>query len=199
MLIAVFVIGSASAVGWLRLRVDSSLEPLLPQNSAARQAVLFLRDSSFSDKIVIWFRLRPGGCPPSYSRPPIRPRSGSIPISSAASSTRPKPPTPWTRASLPSTWPANCSAKTTCAISNPPPPPMPCAAPARMLYATGQAPRLDHAEDHAPRSPGNQHADSRPPHGPDAGNRLSHGIQQRSYASSRRPAIDAPGRDVPAK
>ena len=49
-----------SCAGWLRLRVDSSLEPLLPENSQARQTILFLRDSSFADKAVLWLRLRDG-------------------------------------------------------------------------------------------------------------------------------------------
>jgi predicted exporter len=52
-----------SAAGWLRLRVDNSLEPLLPENSDARQTILFLRDSSFADKAVLWFRLRDPGAP----------------------------------------------------------------------------------------------------------------------------------------
>jgi uncharacterized protein len=47
-----------SCAGWLRLKMDSSLEPLLPENSRARQTILFLRDSSFADKAVLWFRLR---------------------------------------------------------------------------------------------------------------------------------------------
>ena len=47
-----------SCAGWFRLKMDSSLEPLLPENSAARQTILFLRDSSFADKAVLWFRLR---------------------------------------------------------------------------------------------------------------------------------------------
>ncbi|HWE04096.1 MAG TPA: MMPL family transporter [Tepidisphaeraceae bacterium] len=50
-----------SVGGWFRLRIDSSLEPLLPENSDARQTVLFLRDSSFASKIVLWFRLRGDG------------------------------------------------------------------------------------------------------------------------------------------
>jgi len=49
-----------SCAGWLRLRVDSSLEPLLPENSQARQTILFLRDSSFADKAVLWLRLKDG-------------------------------------------------------------------------------------------------------------------------------------------
>jgi len=49
-----------SCAGWFRLKFDSSLEPLLPENSAARQTILFLRDSSFADKAVLWFRLREG-------------------------------------------------------------------------------------------------------------------------------------------
>jgi uncharacterized protein len=49
-----------SCAGWLRLKMDSSLEPLLPENSSARQTILFLRDSSFADKAVLWFRLREG-------------------------------------------------------------------------------------------------------------------------------------------
>lgn len=50
-----------SVAGWMRLRVDSSLEPLLPEHSEARQTVLFLRDSSFASKVILWFRLRDSG------------------------------------------------------------------------------------------------------------------------------------------
>jgi len=50
-----------SVAGWTRLRVDSSLEPLLPEHSEARQTVLFLRDSSFASKVILWFRLRDNG------------------------------------------------------------------------------------------------------------------------------------------
>src|SRR5580692_6281700 len=56
--VAVVVI---SGLGWIRLRVDSSLEPLLPEKSQARQTVLFLRDSSFAAKAILWFRLRGDG------------------------------------------------------------------------------------------------------------------------------------------
>ena len=47
----------ASIAGFCRLRIDSSLEPLLPEKSEARRTVLFLRDSSFAAKAVLWFRL----------------------------------------------------------------------------------------------------------------------------------------------
>ena len=50
-----------SAAGWMRLRLDNSLETLLPQNSPARQTILFLRDSSFATKAILWFRLRRNG------------------------------------------------------------------------------------------------------------------------------------------
>ena len=50
-----------SAAGWMRLRLDNSLETLLPQNSPARQTILFLRDSSFATKAILWFRLRGNG------------------------------------------------------------------------------------------------------------------------------------------
>ena len=50
-----------SCAGWLRLKLDSSLEPLLPENSEARETILFSADSSFADKAVLWFRLRGDG------------------------------------------------------------------------------------------------------------------------------------------
>jgi predicted exporter len=50
-----------SAAGWMRLRMDNSLETLLPQHSPARQTLLFLRDSSFATKAILWFRLRGNG------------------------------------------------------------------------------------------------------------------------------------------
>ena len=60
---AIFILAAVlvSVAGWLRLRLDSSLEPLLPENSEARQTILFLRDSSFADKAILWFRLRGDG------------------------------------------------------------------------------------------------------------------------------------------
>ncbi|HUB24171.1 MAG TPA: MMPL family transporter, partial [Tepidisphaeraceae bacterium] len=50
-----------SAAGWMRLRIDSSLIPLLPEDSDARRTVLFLRDSSFAAKAILWFRLTGNG------------------------------------------------------------------------------------------------------------------------------------------
>jgi predicted exporter len=52
-----------SAAGWVRIRFDNSLEPLLPQNSEARETILFFRDSSFASKAILWFRLRGDGSP----------------------------------------------------------------------------------------------------------------------------------------
>ena len=43
------------------LAPDSSLEPLLPEQSEARQAILFFRDSTFADKAILWFRLKGPG------------------------------------------------------------------------------------------------------------------------------------------
>jgi len=60
-LLCVFVVGAVSVCGWFRLHIDSSLEPLLPEKSEARRTILFLRDSSFAAKAVLWFRLRDGG------------------------------------------------------------------------------------------------------------------------------------------
>jgi predicted exporter len=60
-LLCVLVVGVLSVCGWFRLHIDSSLEPLLPEKSEARRTVLFLRDSSFAAKAVLWFRLRDGG------------------------------------------------------------------------------------------------------------------------------------------
>lgn len=57
MLPVVMLLVALSTAGWFRLHVDTSLEPLLPENSDARQTVLFLRDSSFASKFVLWFRL----------------------------------------------------------------------------------------------------------------------------------------------
>src|SRR5579859_4165985 len=45
-------------LGWRHLRIDRSLEPLLPENSEARRAVLFFQDSSFASKAVLWLRLK---------------------------------------------------------------------------------------------------------------------------------------------
>ncbi|MGD0138443.1 MAG: MMPL family transporter [Tepidisphaeraceae bacterium] len=59
--ICIVVAVAISAAGWMRLRLDNSLETLLPQNSPARQTILFLRDSSFATKAVLWFRLRGNG------------------------------------------------------------------------------------------------------------------------------------------
>src|ERR1700722_1371798 len=61
MLIGVLAAALVSAAGWLRLRVDNSLEPLLPEHSEARQTILFFRDSSFASKAILWFRLRGQG------------------------------------------------------------------------------------------------------------------------------------------
>ncbi len=59
--VCILVAAAISAAGWMRLRIDSSLVPLLPQHSQARQTVLFFRDSSFADKVVLWFRLTGSG------------------------------------------------------------------------------------------------------------------------------------------
>jgi predicted exporter len=56
-LLCLLVLTAASVAGFFRLRIDSSLEPLLPEKSEARRTVLFLRDSSFAAKAVLWFRL----------------------------------------------------------------------------------------------------------------------------------------------
>ncbi len=57
----IILLAILSVGGWIRLRVDSSLEPLLPEKSDARQTVLFLRDSSFASKIILWFRVKGDG------------------------------------------------------------------------------------------------------------------------------------------
>ncbi|MGA2443560.1 MAG: MMPL family transporter, partial [Tepidisphaeraceae bacterium] len=59
--ICIVVAVAISAAGWMRLRMDNSLETLLPQHSPARQTLLFLRDSSFATKAILWFRLRGNG------------------------------------------------------------------------------------------------------------------------------------------
>lgn len=61
MIVCVVVACVISGAGWLRLRADSSMEPMLPENSPARQTILFFRDSSFADKAVLWFRLTGNG------------------------------------------------------------------------------------------------------------------------------------------
>jgi predicted exporter len=50
-----------SAAGWARLRPDSSLLPMLPEDSDARRTVQFLNDSSFGYKAILWFRLTGNG------------------------------------------------------------------------------------------------------------------------------------------
>jgi predicted exporter len=61
MAVCILAAVAISAAGWMRLRMDNSLEALLPQNSPARQTLLFLRDSSFATKAILWFRLRGNG------------------------------------------------------------------------------------------------------------------------------------------
>jgi uncharacterized protein len=56
--IGILAVVLTSGIGWIRLKFDNSLEPLLPENSQARQTILFLRDSSFADTAVLWFRLK---------------------------------------------------------------------------------------------------------------------------------------------
>lgn len=50
-----------STAGWFRLRVDSTIEPLLGEKSEARQTFSFLNNSSFASTFVLWFRLRGNG------------------------------------------------------------------------------------------------------------------------------------------
>lgn len=61
LILCILVVAAISLCGWLRLRVNSGLEPLLPENSAARKSVLFLRDSSFAARAVLWFQLTGNG------------------------------------------------------------------------------------------------------------------------------------------
>ncbi len=61
LILCVLMLAGLSLAGWLRLRVNSGLEPLLPENSAARKSILFLRDSSFAARAVLWFQLKEGG------------------------------------------------------------------------------------------------------------------------------------------
>jgi len=61
LLLCVLLAVIVSAAGWLRLRPDTSLVPLLPEHSQARQTILFLKDSSFASKAVLWFRLTGNG------------------------------------------------------------------------------------------------------------------------------------------
>jgi uncharacterized protein len=59
-IVAVIVL---SVIGWLRLRIDTSLEPMLPESHEARKTLAFMRDSSFASKAVLWFRLTDKGTP----------------------------------------------------------------------------------------------------------------------------------------
>ncbi len=59
--LVVGVVVVLSIAGFFRLQVDSSLEPLLPQSSQARQTLTFLRDSSFASKAILWIRLTGDG------------------------------------------------------------------------------------------------------------------------------------------
>jgi len=52
-----FILVALSIAGFFRLQIDSSLEPLLPQDSEARQTIVFLRDSTFASKALLWFKL----------------------------------------------------------------------------------------------------------------------------------------------
>lgn len=61
MIVGIVAAVAISIAGWCRLRLDNSLEPLLPENSPARQTILFLRDSTFATKAILWFRLTDGG------------------------------------------------------------------------------------------------------------------------------------------
>ena len=56
-LLCIAVLVGLSIVGWWNVRVDSSLEPLLPGTSDAAGMLAFLRDSTFSTKAVLWLHL----------------------------------------------------------------------------------------------------------------------------------------------
>ncbi len=68
MIVGIVIAVLVSIAGWFRLRLDNSLEPLLPEHSPARQTILFLRDSSFATKAVLWFRLTGDGDPSDLYR-----------------------------------------------------------------------------------------------------------------------------------
>jgi len=51
-------LAAVSAVGWIGIRFDSSLELLLPEGSEALRTVVFLRNANFADKAVLWFQAR---------------------------------------------------------------------------------------------------------------------------------------------
>jgi uncharacterized protein len=57
MILIIAVLAILAALGWAQVRIDTSLEPMLPQSSEARNTLRFLRDSSFASKAVLWFRL----------------------------------------------------------------------------------------------------------------------------------------------
>ena len=63
LIVCILAIVAISGAGWFRLRADSSLEPLLPEHSEARETILFFRDSTFADKAILWFRLKGNGSP----------------------------------------------------------------------------------------------------------------------------------------
>jgi uncharacterized protein len=46
-----------AVIGWARVRIDTSVEPMLSKSNPARQTLAFLKDSSFASKVVLWFRL----------------------------------------------------------------------------------------------------------------------------------------------
>jgi predicted exporter len=60
MITVMILLAILSIAGWFRLRVDSTIEPLLPEKSEARQTFAFLNSSSFASTFVLWFRLRDG-------------------------------------------------------------------------------------------------------------------------------------------
>ena len=59
--VGVAILMVMSIWGWRSMRLDSSIESLLPEGSEARQAVAFIRESNFADKAVLRFRLRGEG------------------------------------------------------------------------------------------------------------------------------------------
>ena len=57
MILIIAALALLAGIGGARVRIDTSLEPMLPESNEARATVSFLRDSSFASKAVLWVRL----------------------------------------------------------------------------------------------------------------------------------------------
>jgi predicted exporter len=59
----ILVLLAASIAGYFRLKVDTTLEPMLPTTSDARGAYAFLNNSSLASRFFVWIRLTDTGKP----------------------------------------------------------------------------------------------------------------------------------------